>query len=82
MKIDAKIVVLCVACLVGGWWLSGKTSSPTVPERPVLKFLARAAKAMLWLSLIAEQPPAEQPTYAHARVGADGQPMLDHSRGW
>jgi hypothetical protein len=82
MKIDAKMVAVCVACLVAGWWMAGEAPSPPAEDRPVLRWIAKTAKTLLWLSLIAEQPPAEQPTYAHARVGADGQPVLDHARGW
>lgn len=84
MKIDAKVVFLCLACLVGGWWLSGGESSSTVkPQRPVLKFLGRAARTLLWVSLFVEKTPDHPPaTYAHARFDEAGQPLLDHARGW
>jgi hypothetical protein len=83
MKIDARIVALCVACFIGGWWFSGGGDTSPLKERPVLRVIAKAAKTLLWLSVFVEQPPAqEQAKFAHARVDADGMPLLDHSRGW
>lgn len=72
-------------CFAAGWWLASSPSSPVKPtpqpDRPVIRWIARAAKTLLWVSLVADQPPAE-PQLVHARIGADGEPMLDHSQGW
>lgn len=83
---NRQLTLVCLVCLAAGWWLARSPSSPVNPtptDRPVLRFIARAAKTFLWLSLVAEKPPADQQyVHAHARVGADGEPMLDHSAGW
>ena len=80
----SHLAVVCLACLVAGWWLT--SSSPLAPsperERPVLKAIARIARSLLWVSLLAEAPPEESRSYAHARLDAMGQPVIDHSRGW
>jgi hypothetical protein len=82
-----RLALICLACVVAGWWLSSSPSSPLVPapqrERPVLRWIAKAAKNMLWLALLAEPPPEAADTrLGHARLGSDGQPLLDHARGW
>lgn len=84
---NRQLALICFVCLAAGWWLARSPSSPVnpnpVPDRPVLRFIARAAKSFLWIALVAEKPPAEpQYVHAHARIGADGEPMLDHSQGW
>jgi hypothetical protein len=68
--------------MAAGYWLSSSPSSPVnptpAPERPVLRWLAKAAKNLLWIALIAEPPPKEQ--LVQQRIGDDGFPMLDHGR--
>jgi len=81
------LAFLCIACMAAGWWLTSSPSSPIVPDRqpqrPVLRWIAKAAKNALWFMLIAEQPPqTHEAQYAHARVGADGEPLLNHGAGW
>lgn len=80
------LAYLCIACMVAGWWLTSSPASPIVPDqpqRPVLRWIAKAAKNALWFMLIAEQPPqTHEAQYAHARVGSDGEPLLDHGAGW
>ena len=82
---NRQLVFLCCLCLAAGWWLARSPSSPVNPtpatDRPVLRFLAKAAKTFLWVALVAEKPPAE-PQLVHARIGVDGEPVLDHSQGW
>lgn len=87
MQIDRKTLFVIAAAMAFGYWLATSPSSPVGPpanDRPVLRFLARAAKSFLWVALVAEQPPAEDPNayVVHARLGEDGAPMLNHARGW
>jgi hypothetical protein len=86
MRDRTTVIVACVA-LAAGYWLATSSSSPVGPpasDRPVLRFLARAAKGLLWIALVAEQPPetAENTYVVHATVGPDGAPTLNHARGW
>jgi len=81
------LAYLCLACMVAGWWFTSSEWSPLVPDsqpqRPVLRWIAKAAKNALWFMLIAEQPPQQhEAQYAHARIGADGEPLLNHGAGW
>jgi hypothetical protein len=77
-------VVVCLACMAAGWWLASSDSSPVnpAPQRPVVRLIARLAKTFLWVAVFAEPAPAAEVQLVHARVGADGQPLLDHGRGW
>ena len=86
MKIDRKTLILCVACLLIGSWGSS-TSAPDVgpfgpaprplDDRPVLKWIARAARGLLWVSLFTE-PPAKLEAQQLARSSGD----IDFGRGW
>lgn len=80
------LVYLCLGCMVAGWWLTSSSSSPIGPapqkDRPVLRFLAKAAKNLLWIALIAEQPPAESACMVQTRIGPDGELQLNHGSGW
>lgn len=87
MTIDRKTLTVIAVSIAIGYWLASSSSSPVGPpakDRPVLRFLARAAKTLLWVSLVAEEPPKpEATTYiVHARIGEDGAPIINHARGW
>lgn len=84
--IDRKTVLLLAAAFMIGYFASGSSSpTPTPQDRPVLRWIARAAKSLLWVALIAEPPPAEaaERHLVHAPpVGEDGYQVLDHGKGW
>jgi hypothetical protein len=87
MAIDRKTVIVCVICVAAGWWLASSPASPVNPpakDRPVLRAIAKVAKLFLWVALAAEKPPenAERTYVVHARVDENGQPLIDHARGW
>lgn len=89
MQITNRLLALVLlAGIVAGWWLSSSSSSPLgpsgPPDRPVLRWVMKAAKNLLWLAIIAEGPPAEQvePQLVRARVGSDGFRQLEHRGGW
>lgn len=84
---DRKTAVwLCVALAVGYWLASGQPAQAPQPARPVARFVAKVAKNLLWIALLAEQPPAEPQPNHHvaraARIGDDGYPIVDNARGW
>lgn len=87
MTIDRKTAIVVVLVFVlGYWWSSGSTPFTPAPQkdRPVLRWIMRAAKSALWLALVADPPPpdAEPQALARTRVGDDGQIMLEHRGGW
>ena len=83
-----QLAIVCLLCMAAGYWLSSPSSpvNPTpAPERPVLRWIARAAKSLLWIALVAEQPPTAQADrhLVHAPpVGDDGYQVVDHGKGW
>ena len=82
-EIQTAVVVGLVAVMLT-WWAATSDFSPVKPqqERPVLRLLARIAKAGLWVMMFAEPPPADQAYVVHARVDADGHRVLNHGQGW
>jgi hypothetical protein len=44
----------------------------------------KAAKSLLWIAIVAEGPPAEEPEpqLVRTRVGTDGFRQLEHRGGW
>jgi len=84
---DRRIITAVVVALVVGYWLASSPSSPVnvKPDRPVLRWISRAARTLLWVSLLAEKPPAEpQPDHQvrAVHVGDDGYPVIHNGRGW
>ena len=80
---NRPIIIALVVGLVVGWFVfAGSADTPSrKDDRPFLKWVARAAKNLLWIALVAEDPPEEiQPV--KAEVGEDGYVMVDHGRGW
>lgn len=86
MTLDRKTAAAVVVALALGYCLAYQPSpSPRPDDRPVLRWIARAAKSLLWIALVAEQPPKDpQPDHrvAQNRIGDDGYPVVDHARGW
>lgn len=93
MRFDRSTVVACVVAIIIWNWATGTGGGGIAPGpgpsprpldgRPILKLISRAAKALLWVSLVAEPPPSSQ-LYSTTSVLVDeeGRPMLDHGRGW
>lgn len=65
--------------LLAGYSLAPRDTN-TPPDRPVLRLIARAAKAFLWVAVFAEPSPVEasQPR----QYLATEEPVIDHARGW
>lgn len=85
MKLDRSTVLVAVVALLIGYWLSGNAGPAPTPDRPVLRWIVRAAKQLLWVAAFAEPPPAhpepEQRLVQSPAIGADGYPIIDHGRG-
>jgi hypothetical protein len=86
MKIDRWTLVVAAACFVAGVYLTGRPAAPgpLTPgqDRPVLRWVAAAAKNALWLFLLAEDNPTpdDETRYAQHAIGDDGFPVIDHGR--
>lgn len=93
MKFDRNTLFACALCAILGAWATsgGRDDSWPGPgpgprphdDRPVLKWVARVARTLLWVSLMTDTPPQDNRVeLVHARVDGNGEPMLDHGRGW
>jgi hypothetical protein len=91
MKIERNVVIAILIGFAVCWFASnGCTLQPSKPlaDRPILRWIAKAAKTFLWVAVFVE--PAPEPTAKdcrtvkgeHEEVGADGFPLVKHSRGW
>jgi len=67
------MIVLGIAI---GWMANEVFTTPSRP-RPVLTWVARAARTALWWFAFAEPPPAQCPAH-HQGLGPDGFATLDH----
>jgi hypothetical protein len=86
MRMDRSTIVVIVAAFAVGYVVANSSSSPSPsPDRPALRWIVGMAKKLLWVALIAEPPPKDQPASRLVQadaVGADGYPLIDHGRGW
>lgn len=75
--------IVIVLAVLAGWWI-GSASRPRSPleDRPVLSWIARAAKSLLWVAVFVEPPPPQQPQQLRTEIGSDGYVKVDHGRGW
>jgi hypothetical protein len=85
MTMNRNTLLVIVAAFALGWWISGPAKVPPKPleDRPILRWVIKAAKTMLWVAVFVEPPPEEvEPQLARAQVGEDGYKVLEHRRGW
>lgn len=82
------LATICVAFAIG-YWVSSSPVAPHPwqprPERPVLRWIVRAAKNLLWIAVIAEPAPTvpNDRQLVHAPpIGEDGYPLVDHGKGF
>lgn len=70
-----RIGLILLGCVIG--WMANDIAAPSQPRRPVLTFVARAARLALWWFALQEEPPQQCPAH-HDGVGPDGFAVLDH----
>ena len=79
-----RMVAMVVIAVAVGWYAGSGASRDPKPleDRPVLRWIARAAKSLLWVAVFVEEPPAEQHAEIRSHIGSDGNVAVDHGRGW
>lgn len=77
------ILAFLIAFGLGYWWSSARPQ-PWSPhqDRPFLTWMARTAKRLLWIAIVADPPPADVEQLPEARVGEDGFKIVEHRKGW
>lgn len=80
--IDRRLILALVAGGLLGWYVT-QPAGPAAPDRPVIKWLAKTAKSLLWIAVFIEPAPPEQPDeLPRDQVGSDGFRVVQHNRGW
>lgn len=87
MMIDRKTLFALVLAAAFGWCMARPAPAPepfgpSPQPRPVLTLLSRLARLGLWVMLAGERQPGDQYYVVHARVSADGSPLLNNAEGW
>ncbi len=85
MNLDRKTLMIAIVAFVVGTYSAGggdDAKPEPLANRPVLRWIAKTAKTLLWVSLFVEPPPKEQHYVVHSKTDKDGTPMLDHGAGW
>jgi hypothetical protein len=85
MTIDRKTLLIAIVAFVVGTYTAGG-SDDAKPEplanRPVLRWIAKTAKTLLWVSLFVEPPPKEQHYVVSTKTDENGNRLLNHGAGW
>jgi len=83
MTLNRNTLLILVAAFLFGMWLGQPARKPQpLEDRPVLRWIIKAAKTALWVAVFLEDPPPEQNAELRAVVGEDGYVVVDHGRGW
>lgn len=80
MKLDRTTLLILVVVFAAGWWTSSRPApAPGPGDRPVLRWIAKAAKNLLWVAVFVEPaPPEPAARVVHARVDRDGFAILEN----
>ena len=85
VTIDRSTLV-AIGIVLALWWFAAAPARRPTPadERPVIAWVVRTAKSLLWIAAFAEKPPAapQEPVAVRHELGVDGFPLVDHGRGW
>jgi hypothetical protein len=90
MSLERKIILALLFGIAFCWFVGNGCSlekPAPLSNRPVLKWIAKAAKTLLWVAVFVEPAPPEEPEHDRTmhhedEVGADGHPLVHHARGW
>jgi hypothetical protein len=79
---DRRLIAAGLLLFALGWFTgqgNGNPFAPKKPERPVLTFIAKIAKAGLWLLVVEPVPDDLPPEDRLARIGRN---TINHKEGW
>jgi hypothetical protein len=88
MKLDRNTLMILATAFAIGYWLAGGKPEPEpkpLDDRPVVRWIVRTAKQLLWIAVFVEPAPADVTDRHLARthtVGPDGYAVIDHGDGW
>lgn len=79
MTFDRNTRLTLALVFAAGWTASALCTPPAKPDRPVMRWIAKAAKNLLWVAVFVEPaPPEPEHRVVHARVDGDGVRLLDN----
>ncbi len=87
MKLDRNTLLTLAACVAIGYWLASPPDKNVAPlaDRPVLRWIVKTAKTLLWVAVFVEPAPPEPEARHLAKapaIGDDGYTVVDHGKGW
>lgn len=87
MKLDRNTIIVLLACVAIGYWMASPPGKPITPlaDRPVLRWIAKTAKTLLWVAVFVEPAPPEPQARQLVKaptIGEDGYAVIDHGQGW
>ncbi len=80
MKLDRNTLLILVVVFAAGWWVnSGHEWDDRHQDRPALRWIAKAAKNLLWVAVFVEPaPPEPAAAVVKSRVDRDGFQILEN----
>lgn len=86
MQLDRNTLLILTAAFALGYWLAGGSPDQEpkpLDDRPVVRWIVRTAKQLLWVAVFVEPAPAiERHVVKTKSVGPDGYAVIDHGDGW
>jgi len=79
IHIKPRTLALIVFTVIGVTMYIHRTSATPTVDRPVLRWIMRAAKSFLWIALVAEGP-HDRPTEVGAVSDHMGRDTISHAR--
>lgn len=88
MRLDRNTLMILATAFAIGYWLAGGKPEPEpkpLDDRPVIRWIVRTAKQLLWIAVFVEPAPPDVTTRQMVKtksIGTDGYAVIDHGDGW
>lgn len=79
IQLKPRTLALIVCAVIGVTMYINRTPATPTVDRPVLRWIMRAAKSFLWIALVAEGP-HDRPTEVGAVSDHMGRDTISHAR--